>query len=92
MTNIENRTGSFATTGSNTFVGTQIISGSTYVQGDLVVLGSSSIQYISASSVSIGTNVVQLNVATPGVRYAGISVQDSGSSAGVTGSILWDSL
>ena len=84
--------GSLATTGSNTFKGTQIISGSTYVQGDLVVLGSSSIQYISASSVSIGTNIVQLNTATPGVRYAGLSVQDSGSSAGVTGSILWDSL
>ena len=83
---------SLATTGSNTFKGTQIISGSTYVQGDLIVLGSSSIQYISASSVSIGTNIVNLNTATPGVRYAGISVQDSGSSAGVTGSILWDSL
>jgi len=92
ITSLNSKTGSYATTGSNTFIGTQIISGSTYVQGDLVVLGSSSIQYISASSVSIGTNIVNLNTATPGVRYAGISVQDSGSSAGVTGSILWDSL
>ena len=77
--------------GGNTFSGTQIISGSTYVQGDLVVYGSSSIQYISASSVSIGTNIVQLNTNQPAVRYAGLSVQDSGSAVGVTGSMLWDS-
>jgi hypothetical protein len=85
-------TGSLATTGSNTFRGTTIMSGSTYVTGDFVVFGSSSIQYISASSVSIGTNIVQLNTANPAVRYAGLSVQDSGSSAGVTGSMLWDSV
>jgi hypothetical protein len=85
-------TGSYATTGSNTFKGTTIISGSTYIQGDFVVFGSSSIQYISASSVSIGTNIVQLNTATPAVRFAGISVQDSGSAQGVTGSIFWDGL
>jgi hypothetical protein len=86
------KTGSYATTGSNTFFGTQTFSGSVYIANDLVVQGSSSIQYISASSVSIGTNIVQLNTATPSVRYAGLSVQDSGSSAGVTGSMLWDSL
>jgi hypothetical protein len=85
-------TGSLATTGSNTFYGTQVFSGSVFIATDLIVQGSSSIQYISASSVSIGTNIVQLNTATPSVRYAGISVQDSGSSAGVTGSMLWDSL
>jgi hypothetical protein len=85
-------TGSYATTGSNSFYGTQVFSGSVYIANDLIVQGSSSIQYISASSVSIGTNIVQLNTATPSVRYAGLSVQDSGSSAGVTGSILWDSL
>ena len=78
-------------TGGNTFTGTQIVSASVYIQGDLVVQGSSSIQYISASSVSIGTNIVQLNTATPAVRFGGVSVQDSGSSAGVTGSMLWDS-
>jgi hypothetical protein len=33
-----------------------------------------------------------LNTATPAVRFAGISVQDSGSNAGVTGSIYWDGL
>jgi hypothetical protein len=89
---LENLTGSLATTGSNSFYGTQVFSGSVYIANDLVVQGSSSIQYISASSVSIGTNIVQLNTATPSVRYAGLSVQDSGSSAGVTGSMLWDSL
>jgi hypothetical protein len=92
LNSIESLTGSLATTGSNTFKGTTIMSGSTYVTGDLIVIGSSSIQYISASSVSIGTNIVTLNTSTPAVRYAGISVQDSGSSAGVTGSILWDSV
>jgi hypothetical protein len=85
-------TSSLATTGSNTFKGTQIVSASMYVTGDFVVFGSSSIQYISASSVSIGTNIVQLNTANPAVRYAGLSVQDSGSAQGVTGSMLWDSV
>ena len=83
-------TGSYATTGSNTFKGTTIMSGSTYVQGDLIVYGSSSIQYISASSVSIGTNIVQLNTNQPAVRFGGLSVQDSGSAQGVTGSMFWD--
>ena len=89
-TSLNSKTGSYATTGSNTFVGTTIMSGSTYVQGDLIVLGSSSIQYISASSVSIGTNIVQLNTSQPAVRFGGLSVQDSGSAAGVTGSMFWD--
>ena len=92
LTNLESITGSLATTGSNTFFGTQVFSGSVYIANDLIVQGSSSIQYISASSVSIGTNIVQLNTATPSVRFAGLSVQDSGSSADVTGSMLWDSL
>jgi hypothetical protein len=35
---------------------------------------------------------VYLNTDTPAVRFAGLTVQDSGSSAGVTGSMLWDSL
>jgi hypothetical protein len=91
LTSLENKTGSLATTGSNTFYGSQIISGTTYIAGDFIVQGSSSIQYISASSVSIGTNIVNLNTANPAVRYGGISVQDSGSANGVTGSLLWDS-
>ena len=91
LTNIENKTGSLATTGSNTFFGTQTFSGSLYVANDLIVQGSSSIQYISASSVSIGTNIVQLNTANPSVRYAGLTIIDSGSIGG-SGSFLYDSV
>ena len=91
LTNLENVTGSYATTGSNTFFGTQTFSGSLYVANDLIVQGSSSIQYISASSVSIGTNIVQLNTANPSVRYAGLSIMDSGSVGG-SGSFLYDSV
>ena len=90
LTNLENKTGSLATTGSNTFIGTQVITGSLYVTTDLIVQGSSSIQNITGSSINIGTNKVILNTANPAVRYAGISVIDSGST-GLTGSILWDS-
>jgi hypothetical protein len=91
LTNIENTTGSFATTGSNTFFGTQTYSGSVYIANDLIVQGSSSIQYISASSVSIGTNIIQLNTANPSVRYAGLTIIDSGSVGG-SGSFLYDSV
>jgi hypothetical protein len=80
-----------ATTGSNTFFGLQTFSGSVYIANDLIVQGSSSIQYISASSVSIGTNIVQLNTANPSVRYAGLSIIDSGSIGG-SGSFLYDSV
>jgi len=90
LTNLENKTGSLATTGSNTFIGTQVFTGSVYITSNLIVQGSSSIQNITGSAVSIGTNTVILNTANPAVRYAGISVIDSGST-GLTGSILWDS-
>jgi hypothetical protein len=80
-----------ATTGSNTFFGTQTYSGSVYIANDLIVQGSSSIQYISASSVSIGTNIVQLNTANPSVRFAGLTIIDSGSVGG-SGSLLYDSV
>ena len=90
-TSIGNLTGSYATTGSNTFFGTQTYSGSVYIANDLIVQGSSSIQYISASSVSIGTNIVQLNTANPSVRFAGLTIIDSGSIGG-SGSFLYDSV
>ena len=90
-TSLNQLTGSLATTGSNSFFGTQVFSGSVYIANDLIVQGSSSIQYISASSVSIGTNIVQLNTANPSVRYAGLSIIDSGSIGG-SGSFLYDSL
>jgi hypothetical protein len=89
-TSLNSKTGSYATTGSNTFFGTQTYSGSVYIANDLIVQGSSSIQYISASSVSIGTNIVQLNTANPSVRFAGLSIIDSGSVGG-SGSFLYDS-
>jgi hypothetical protein len=80
----------YATTGSNTFYGTQIFTGSVYITEDLIVLGSSSLQNITASSVDIGTNTINLNTFLPSVRYGGINVFDSGSS-GVSASLLWDS-
>jgi hypothetical protein len=88
---IESFTGSYATTGSNVYYGTQVITGSLYITNDLVVQGSSSLQNITASAVSIGTNIVKLNTATPAVRFGGIDVFDSGSQ-NATGSLYWDSL
>ena len=81
-----------ATTGSNVFFGDQIITGSMYITANLVVQGSSSLQNITASAASIGTNTVILNTSTPAVRFGGISVQDSGSAQGRSGSLFWDSL
>jgi hypothetical protein len=91
LNSLEEKTGSLATTGSNTFYGTQTFSGSVYVKENLIVQGSSSLQNITASAVDIGTNRIILNVDNPSVRYAGISVYDSGSTGG-TGSLWWDSV
>jgi hypothetical protein len=92
ITSNEAKTGSYATTGSNIFIGTQIFTGSLYVTSDLIVQGSSSLQNITASAVSIGTNTVILNTDSPILRFGGVSVQDSGSSNGRSGSLFWDSL
>lgn len=91
LDSLENKTGSLATTGSNTFIGTQTFTGSVYISENLIVQGSSSLQNITASAVDIGTNKIILNVNNPAVRYAGISVYDSGSTGG-TGSLWWDSV
>ena len=88
---VENTNATQATTGSNIFYGNQTITGSLYITNNLVVQGSSSLQNITASAVDIGTNFVVLNTATPAVRFGGVSVQDSGSFAGVSGSLVWDS-
>jgi hypothetical protein len=77
--------------GDNTFTGTQIITGSLYISSNLIVQGSSSLQNITASAVSIGTNTVILNTNNPAVRYGGLSVTDSGSAAGKSGSLYFDS-
>jgi hypothetical protein len=88
----EQKTGSFATTGSNYFIGTQVVTGSVFISSDLVVQGSSSLQNITASAVSVGTNRIILNTATPILQFGGISVQDSGSTMGRSGSLLWNSI
>ena len=88
---LEIKTGSLATTGSNTFIGTQTITGSLYISSDLIVQGSSSLQNITASVVSIGTNLINLNTANPAIRYAGLVIGDSGS-IGSSGSFLYDSV
>ena len=82
----------YATTGSNTFKGTQVFSGSLFVTENLVVFGSSSLINVTASAVSVGTNTIVLNTSSPAVRFGGISVSDSGSGGGTSGSLFWDSL
>jgi hypothetical protein len=83
--------GRYATTGSNVFIGDQTITGSLYISQNLIVQGSSSLENITASAVSIGTNTIILNSDSPAIRYAGISVFDSGST-NVTASLFYDSL
>jgi hypothetical protein len=65
------------------------VSGTAYFN-NVVVYGTSSIQYITSSQVNFGTNIITVNTDTPAVRFGGLSVFDSGST-GLTGSILWDS-
>jgi len=65
------------------------ISGTAYFN-NVVVYGTSSIQYITSSQVNFGTNIITVNTDTPAVRFGGLAVFDSGSTQ-LTGSILWDS-
>jgi hypothetical protein len=82
----------FATTSSNTFQADQVITGSLFITQNLVVAGSSSIQYISSSVVDIADNIITVNAFNPGVRFGGLAVVDSGSSPQVSGSLLFDSI
>lgn len=66
------------------------ISGTAYFN-NVVVYGTSSIEYITSSQLAIGTNIITLNTDTPAIRYGGISVFDSGSNNQSTGSLFWDS-
>ena len=84
--------GIFATTGSNVFQSNQVITGSLFISQNLVVAGSSSIQYISSSVVDIADNIITVNAFNPGVRFGGLAVIDSGSSPQVSGSLLFDSI
>jgi hypothetical protein len=84
--------GSFARVNSaNTFNGNQTVSGSLTVTQDFIVLGSSSIQNISSSTLNIGTNLITVAVNNPSVRFGGLAVIDSGSAGG-SGSFLYDSV
>jgi hypothetical protein len=82
----------FATTSSNTFRADQTITGSLFISQNLIVAGSSSIQYISSSTLNITDNVITVNAFNPGVRFGGLAVIDSGSSPQVSGSLLFDSI
>jgi hypothetical protein len=62
------------------------------VLGNLTVFGTQSIEYITSSQLNISDNVITVNVASPGVRFGGLSVFDSGSqSSEATASLFWDS-
>jgi hypothetical protein len=87
---LNSRTASFLTTGSQN--ATQTISGSLTILENLTILGSSSITFISSSTLNIGTNLITVNTINPTDRYGGIAVIDSGSSPLVSASFLYDSL
>jgi hypothetical protein len=87
---LNSRTASFLTTGSQN--ATQTISGSLTILENLTILGSSSITFISSSTLNIGTNLITVNTINPTDRYGGLAVIDSGSSPLVSASFLYDSL
>jgi hypothetical protein len=91
-TSLEGKTGSYATTGSNIFQGDQTITGSLFVSQNLIIAGSSSINFVSQSTLNIGTNIITVNAQNPGTRFGGLAVIDSGSSPTVSGSMLFDSV
>jgi hypothetical protein len=94
-------TGSITTTGGITISGsilsasysaTSSFSNDFTVLGNLTVFGTQSVQYITSSQLNISDNVITVNVASPGVRFGGLSVFDSGSqSSEATASLFWDS-
>jgi hypothetical protein len=86
------KSASLATTGSNTFIGNQTITGSLTIINNLTVLGSASIQYISESTLNIGTNLITVNTNTPSIRFGGLAVIDSGSSPLTSASFLYDAV
>ena len=65
------------------------VSGTAYFN-NIVVYGTSSIQYITSSQLDISDNIISVNTFTPAVRFGGLAVYDSGSTS-LTGSMLWDS-
>jgi len=75
--------------------GGQITSSGALINGNLKVNGtaiffSASYIYVTSSQFIIGDNIITLNANSPYKRFAGIEMNDSGSSA--KSSLLWDSL
>jgi len=83
--------GASATVESNlTFNGSTLtVLGNLSVSGTSTLLSASYV-YITSSKVVIGDNIITLNANSPYKRFAGIEMNDSGSTA--KSSILWDSL
>jgi hypothetical protein len=86
-----NTTSSIYTDGGLQVTKDAYISSSLYIKGNLTVYGTQSVSYITSSTLNISTNLITVNTSTPSVRFGGLAVQDSGSTAGLTGSLLWDS-
>jgi len=66
------------------------VSGSVTINGLLTAV-SMSTQYVTASQYNVGVSKITLNDDDT-VRFAGISIYDSGSSSPTSASIYWDSL
>jgi hypothetical protein len=77
---------------SSSYADTASFSNDFTVLGNLTVYGTQSVQYITSSQLNVSDNVITVNVASPGVRFGGLSVFDSGSlSSEATASLFWDS-
>ena len=86
--NLTQKTGSYATTGSNVFTGQQQINSDVIIQGNLYVSGSETI--ISSSTLVVGDREIELN-ANRTVGNAGIIVYDV-ISPETTGSLQYDAV
>jgi len=94
ISNTINPTG-FTTTASLYTDGGLRVTKDAYVSGTLylnnvTVYGTQSVNYITSSQLDISDNIINVNTATPNIRFGGLAVYDSGSTS-LTGSILWDS-
>jgi len=81
---INSISGAYATTGSNTFIGDQI------VQGNLSVLGTASFTYTTSSITTISASTFGVSISSPTIRYGFYEVLDSGALI-ATSSLAWDS-
>jgi hypothetical protein len=72
--------------------GNSTITGSLTVTNNLIVLGSASFQFISQSTLNIGTNLITVNTFSPSARFGGLAIIDSGSNPLISASFLYDSV